>query len=206
MDARHLASRVAEELRQGRLSAGISQSTAARAAGISRSQLGRLERSEIPAPDLEQICRAARALGLQAAIRLYPVGTPVRDAAHLALLKRFELRLGAPLTLRREVPLPIAGDRRAWDGMIDGGERPFFAEAETHIHDVQAFERTIGLKQRDDPRAKVIVLVATRSDHNRRVIAEHREALRALFPLDGGAVLRAVAIGQAPSASGIVLI
>ncbi|HEY6571289.1 MAG TPA: helix-turn-helix transcriptional regulator, partial [Candidatus Limnocylindrales bacterium] len=185
MDARRLASRVADELRQGRVAAGISQSTAARAAGISRSQLGRLERAETSAPDLDQICRAARALGLQARIRLYPVGTPVRDAAHLALLKRFELRLGAPLTLRREVPLPIEGDRRAWDAMIEGSGRPFFSEAETHIHDVQAFERTVELKQRDDPRATVIILVATRSEHNRRVIGEHREALRGLFPLDG---------------------
>jgi hypothetical protein len=48
--------------------------------------------------------------------------------------------------------------------------------------------------------------VVTRSDHNRRVVGEHRESLRGLFPLDGAAVLRAVAAGRSPGAGGIVLL
>jgi hypothetical protein len=90
--------------------------------------------------------------------------------------------------------------------MVDGGASPFFAEAETHIHDVQALERGIELKLRDDRRASVVVLVVARSDHNRRVIAEHRESLRNLFPLDGAAVLRALSAGRTPAAGGIVLL
>jgi transcriptional regulator with XRE-family HTH domain len=205
-DARRLAHRIGSELRDGRRAAGISLSMAASAAGMSASQLGRIERGELRAPNVEQICRAARALGLAASIQLYPAGSPVRDAAHLALLQRFEARLRQPLRLLREVPLPIHGDRRAWDGMVVGADSPVFTEAETHIHDAQALERRIGLKLRDDGRSSRVLLVAARTRHNRAVITEHRGALRELFPLDGAAGLRARAAGRVPDAGGILLL
>jgi transcriptional regulator with XRE-family HTH domain len=205
-DGRRLARRIGSELRDTRMSAGLSLATVAHAAGMSAAQLGRIERAELEAPDLVQICRAARALGHIASVRLFPVGSPVRDAAHLALLQRFEARLGHPLRLVREVPLPIEGDRRAWDGMVLGAETPIFTEAETHIHDAQALERGIGLKLRDDPRSSTVLLIASRTRHNRRVIDEHRESLRGLFPLDGGAILRAISAGRVPNAGGILLL
>jgi len=205
-DARRLARQIGSELREARLSAGLSLATVARAAGMSAAQLGRIERAELEAPDLAQICCAARALGNVASVKLFPVGSPVHDAAHLALLQRFEGRLGHPLRLLREVPLPIEGDRRAWDGMVLGAETSMFTEAETHIHDAQALERRIGLKLRDDPRSSTVLLVASRTRHNRQVIDEHRESLRGLFPLEGGAILRAIAAGRLPSAGGILLL
>jgi transcriptional regulator with XRE-family HTH domain len=205
-DARRLESAISSELRHARLAAGLSQAVAARGAGMSASQWGRLERGVPERATNEQMCRAARALGLVVSLKLYPDGAPVRDAGHLALIGRFEARLRAPLRLRREVALPGFGDRRAWDGLVDGDARPFFAEFETHLHDVQATDRRIELKLRDDPRASVVVLVITRSHHNRRVLAEHREALRSRFPLDGSAVLRAIGEGRSPAASGIVML
>jgi transcriptional regulator with XRE-family HTH domain len=205
-DARRLGSAVASELRDARLAAGLSQAVVARGAGMSASQWGRVERGELASATTEQICRAACALGMVASVKLYPQGAPVRDAGHLALVERFEARLRPPLRLRREVAVPIAGDLRAWDGMVEGDARPFFSEFETHLHDVQAIERRIGLKLRDDPRGFIVVLVVTRSHHNRRVLARHREALRSRFPLDGGAVLRAIGEGRSPAASGIVML
>ena len=205
-DARRIGSSIASELRVARLAAGLSQAVAARGAGMSASQWGRVERGVLEQASTEQLCRAARALGLVVSVRLYPDGAPVRDAGHLALIERFEARLRPPLRLRREVALPIPGDRRAWDGVVDGDARPFFAEFETHLHDIQATDRRIELKLRDDPRGAVVVLVVTRSHHNRRVLAEHREALRSRLPLDGGAVLRAIGDGRCPAASGIVML
>jgi transcriptional regulator with XRE-family HTH domain len=204
-DANRTVASLTTELRERRIGAGISQATAARAAGLSQSQWSRLERNELEAPDLVQICRAARAVGLRCHTKLYPAGEPVRDAAQLNLLARFEAALGAQLRMRREVPIPIVGDLRAWDAMVEGDGPPFFVEGESHVHDVQDVDRRITLKQRDDPRATTVVLLMTRSDHHRRLLDEHREALRVRFPVDGAAILRAVRAGRRPPASGILL-
>ena len=205
-DARRQLNRLLAELRDARLEAGLSLADAARAAGVSPYQLGRLERGELGAPSVEVLARACAPVGLRLSLRSFLAGTPVRDAAQLALLGRFEKCLGGPLRLRREVPLPIQGDARSWDGMVEGDGPPFFLEGESRIRDAQAFERKLRLRIRDDPRATLVLLVATRSQHNRAVVAEHREALRDLLPLDGAPILRALRAGHRPSASGIVLV
>ncbi len=205
-DARRLIATMASELREARLAAGVSQAAVARGAGISRSTLSRMEREQLGDPTFTTVCRVARSLGLAPSIRFFPAGVPVRDAPQLALLGRFSSALGPPLRLQREVALPMDRDGRAWDGMITGADEPGFVEAESHLRDVQAFERRVALKIRDDPRARVVVLVLTRSVHHRRLLAVHRESLRAMFPLDGAAVLRALRAGRLPPLSGIVLI
>jgi transcriptional regulator with XRE-family HTH domain len=205
-DARRLIAAFASELRTTRLSAGLSQAAAARAAGISRAQWGRLERNEELRPDIVELCCAGRALGLQLGARYYVAHSPVRDAAQLSLLRRFEAELGAPLRMRREEALPIPRDARAWDAIVEGSDRPFFVEGESHASGAQAVERQLRLKQRDDPRATVIVLLLTRSAHHRQLLAAHREVFRDLLPLDSGPILRAVRLGHRPPASGIVLL
>ena len=206
MDARRTVARVTTELRDARLAASLSLEAAARSAGMSASQLSRLELGRIERPDIEQVWRAASVVGLRPSINLYPVGSPVRDRAQLALLGRFERCLGAGLRMRREVPLPAQGDLRAWDAVVDGADGSFFTEGESHVRDAQALERRIRIKVRDDPRARIVILVLTRSDHHRAVLAEHRESLRDLLPLDGSAILRSVRAGRCPPASGIVLL
>lgn len=205
-DARLQVARLARELREARLESGLSLEAAARVAGMSPAQLGRLERGEIEEPTVAQLARAWSPYGFRLSAREFRVGSPVRDRAQLALLDRFEACLAEPLRLRREVPIPTQGDPRTWDGMIEGAGDPFFMEGESRIRDVQAVERKLRLRLRDDPRASVIILVATRSAHNRRVLALHRETLRDLLPLDGAAVIRALRTGMRPSASGIVLL
>jgi transcriptional regulator with XRE-family HTH domain len=205
-DARDLTRTIARELRDARRAAGIAQSTAARAAAMSPSQWGRLERGELARPDVIQVCCAARVLGMRASIRMFPVGQPVRDAPQLALFDRFIACLGAPLRVQREVGLPIEGDLRAWDAMITGAGPAFFADLETHVRDAQALERRLRLKQRDDPRAMTILLVLTRSDHHRRLLAGYREAFRDLLPLDPSPILAALRAGTQPPGSGIVLV
>lgn len=184
----------------------MSLSRAGRRAGISASQQGRIERGDLEQPTYEQICRAARAVGLEPSLRLYPSGVPVRDTGQLALLARLEALLGPPLLLRREVPLPIAGDRRAWDGRIIGAAGTASVEGEVRLHDAQAVARRVELKRRDDPGAGVVLLVVARSAHNRRVLAEHREALCLQLPLDGAPIARALRAGRVPMASGIIML
>jgi len=184
----------------------MSISTAASRSGISAPQVSRLERGLLRTVSLEQLCRVARAVGLETSLKLYPVGPPVRDGPSLASIGRFAELLGQPLRLRREVVLPGDRDKRAWDGRVEGGERPGSMECESHLEDIQALARRIALKQRDDPGAGVVILVLNRTAHNRRVLAEHREALRAQFPLDGAAIARELRAGRVPAASGIILV
>ncbi len=205
-DARRLAEEAGREIVNARRSAGVSQRHVAAIAGISPSQLGRLERAQLLHPSLEVICRAARAAGFSASLKLYPQGTRLRDAGHLALLARFDKVVAPPLMTQREVGLPILGDQRAWDERLTDGRSNASVEGEVRLGDIQALQRRISLKQRDDPKAGVLILLVSDTVRNRRVLAEQREVLRAQFPLDGGGILRALRAGQVPRASGILLL
>ena len=205
-EARRQAGTAGRDIRSARVGLGMSLERAGRRAGVSPSQQGRIERGELLRPTFDQICRAARAVGLEPSLRLYPSDDPVRDKGQLSVLTRFEAILQPPLRLAREVTLPLVGDRRAWDGRILGGERPASIEAEARLHDMQAIARRIGLKVRDDPGAGVVILVVGRSRHNHRILAGHRETLRQEFPLDGAAIARELRAGRIPMASGIIVL
>ncbi len=205
-DARRVVDEAAREIGAARRAAGSSQARAGRRAGVSRQQFGRLERGELRRLTVDDLCRAARSVGLRCSVRFYPSELRVRDAGQLPVLARFERLLGAPLILRREVALPIEGDLRAWDARIVGLDHVASVDAETRLTDVQAIARRTALKQRDDPTAGVVLLVLSRTTHNRAVLREHREALRGQFPLDGAAIARALRRGEVPPAGGIILL
>jgi hypothetical protein len=173
---------------------------------MSPSQLGRIERVELDRLTLDQVCRGARAVGLDPSFTFYRSALDVRDKSQLAILDRFGTMLATPLRMVREVRLPIAGDQRAWDARIDDGSRSASIEAVSRIHDTQAFARRTALKQRDDPDAGVVILVVNRTLHNRRVLAEHREALRDQFPMDGAAIAHELRRGRIPRLGGIIVV
>ena len=125
---------------------------------MSHAQFGRIERGELPELSVEQLSRACAAVGLQLVVRAYPDGDPARDAGQLALLKRLEARLPDGTRWRTEVPLPIPGDRRAWDGVATLNRELIAVEAETRIRDLQALERRLGLKLRDGARERLLLV------------------------------------------------
>lgn len=197
--------RLGRELRTARRGAGLSLRSAAAAVGTDPSSLARLERGEFRGASLERLAVAFAAVGLRLTARAYPVADPVRDAGQLRVLDRVRGRLPAGAPWATEVTLPIPGDRRAFDAATTlSGARIFF-EAETRLDDIQALERRLALKIRDNGGAPTILVVAD-THHNRRVLALHRESLRQLFPLDSRAVLSALARGVAPARNGIVVI
>lgn len=194
-----------EELRAARLLAGVSQEDVGRAVGISKAEVSRIERCLAPWVALDVLCRIAVALGLDPSLRMFPAGPPLRDRAHLALLERLRAELPRSIRWQVEVPLPIPGDPRAWDASVSSARWRIGVEAETKLHDLQALERRIGLKQRDAGGIPVIILINdTRG--NRTVLATARESLRSLAPLDTRAVLTALRAGQPPRDSGIVVL
>jgi len=200
-----IRARVGSEIRTARLAAGASQAAAAGEAGMSRSQYGRIERGELVRLSFEQACRAAAAVGLDLSVRTFPDGDPVRDAGQLRLLERFHALLPMGATWRTEVPLPIPGDRRAWDATLQLLGRKAGCEAETKALDIQALERRLALKLRDGEVDVLIVIIAD-TPANRRTLAMHREELRALLPLDTREVLGSLRRGRVPGASGLVVL
>jgi transcriptional regulator with XRE-family HTH domain len=200
--------RVATDGLSARVAGGLSQREVARAIRCSHAKVGRFERGEIANPDLEFMCSYCAVVGLDLAVRAYPAGDPIRDAAQLALLERLRARLHPSLRWRTEVPLPIEGDLRAWDAEIRGSDpRPWRArvEAETRIGDGQALERKLALKLRDDPDGHLILLVSdTRS--NRAALATLRDGLRSMLPLDTRDILASLSRGNEPNRSGIAVI
>lgn len=201
---RHHLATLADELRAARLSAGLTQSTVAAACGISRAELGRIERREAPWLDLVTAAELCAVVGLDLWLRAYPGGDPLRDAAHIALMERFTASVGRPLQVRLEVPLGIHRDPRAWDATISDGSGTVGAEAETRVSDGQALERRLALKRRDGGIDRVLIVVAdTRS--NRAAVRTIRQRLRVDYPLDTAEVLDSLRAGRLPSAGGLVL-
>jgi hypothetical protein len=166
----------------------------------------RIERGDVPFVPLANLARLMAVVGLELSVRAYPAGPPIRDGAHRALIERLRARVSAGIAWRFEVPLPIIGDQRAWDAVLLIGTQQVAIEAETRPRDVQALQRRVALKRRDDPGIGAVVLLLADSRHNRKLVRDESTALRADLPVAGDVVLEALAKGRDPGGSGLVLV
>lgn len=187
-----------------RLAAGLTQATLARAAGMARSTYADLERGRTESVNLLRASIVSAALGQDLSLKLYPFGPPVRDAAHLRLLNELGERLPPVWRRTLEAPIPIDGDRRAWDLLLTGPVS-IGVEAETRLGDVQALLRAMHSKQRDSG-VERIVLIARGSKHNRGVIREWLPMLRKAFPLNTFEIMRSLRDGRDPGADGLAVL
>ena len=205
---RDLVALTGRELKAARLNAGLSQEEVAAAAGISRSQYGRIELGLSPGLSIALAARLAAVLGLQASLRYFPNADPIRDAAQRALLERLRVRCHPSLRWRTEVPLPSPGDLRAWDAIVDGFTPRHVRggiEAETQPVDVQALERKLALKERDGAVDWMILLLAD-TRHNRAFLRGPGAALLARFPLDGRRAIELLGAGVSLGANAVLLL
>ena len=192
------------ELRENRMQAGLSLARVAELAGCSRSHLARVENGLDAAVRVRDLARAAAIVGLDLSVKLYPSGPPLRDQAHLVLLDLLRREIASTLVWRTEVPLPLAGDRRAFDAMILGAGDPIAVEAETRLRDLQAFERQLTLKLRDGQVHRAILLVK-RSQGNREVLASAPAAFWQMFPIPSARALNALRVGRDPRGSAVIV-
>ena len=206
LKARRILDEIGREIRDARLERSLSQTAVAVAARTSRSQVSRIERAEALNASVVELARLLSVVGLELSARAYPGGPPIRDAAHRALLDRLRRGSAASVAWRFEVPVGPPGDRRAWDAMMSIGTAQVAVEAETRPRDVQAVQRRIALKRRDSPDVAAVVLLLADTHHNRNLLRQEGEALRADLPVPGAAILEAVAAGRDPGGSGIVLL
>lgn len=192
------------EVRSLRHAAGLSQAELARAAGVSRSYIQRLEMGRLRVVDLRAVAVVMAILGQKLIAKAYPVGEPARDAGQLKLLDRFNARVPAEWRRRMESVMPIPGDLRAWDERLDGPVS-IGVEAETKPNDLQATERAMAAKQRDSHVERMILLVSG-TQRNRALVRRYLPLLRQTFPLDTREVLQALANRRDPGGNGLLLL
>jgi transcriptional regulator with XRE-family HTH domain len=194
------------EIRSARVAIGLSQDDLGRSVGISGSQVGRFERGELEDIGVEQLCRLSASVGLQPSLRLYPAGDPVRDVAQVRLLERMRGRLVPNANWRTEVPLSGRSDARAWDAVLKSDACVDAFEAESRLGDLQAIERRVLLKLRDDPVVGHVFLVVAATRANRRALELGRVGLRGNFPLDTREALASLSHGRCPGSNGLLVL
>lgn len=199
------------ELRQARVAAGLSVAAVGKAAGLSPSEVSRIERGRVPNVSHRRLACIGAAVGLDVRVRVYAGPDPIRDVAQVRLLKRLRARLPAALRFRAEVPLPTAGDQRAWDGWIgslrveSGASRGMPVEAETRISDLQAQLRRLTLKMRDGGVEHVLLVIAD-TPSNRAAIAAGGALIRERFPVSPRRAMASLVDGHPPGGSAIVFL
>ncbi len=201
----HTLESLGREIRQARLDVDLSQAVASAAVGKSASSWSRIERGAAPKLPLADLVLAAAVVGLDLSVRAYPAGSPLRDQAHLELLERLRIHLAHEVGWATEVPLPNAGDKRAWDAMIRVAAIRIGVEAETRARDAQALQRRLSLKRRDGGVDHVILLLAD-TRHNREFVRAAGAGFGADFPVPGAMALQQLAAGEDPGGSSIVLL
>jgi transcriptional regulator with XRE-family HTH domain len=202
---REILGRLPAEARAARLALGLGQADVAAALGISRSQVSRIERGRSPDLTFDLAARLFAVLGHELAVRTYPSGDPIRDTAHAALLERLRARCHRSFRWQTEVPLPIAGDLRAWDATAIGPACRIGIEAETRLRDIQALDRRLALKERDGGMDRLILLVLD-SRSNRAAIRAREADLGLRFPVPGARALELLGVGVDPGGNALILL
>ena len=201
--ARAFAS-ITDDLREARIGLGLTKADVARVLGVSRSRVCRIERGRATNLTLDYLSRHAAVVGLRASVKLYPIGGGLRDAAQARYIARFVQRVGRLWHVRLDVPIPLPGDLRGIDVLLEGA-CVICVEVVTRLRDLQAVLRASQLKQRDIGAARLIIVVAA-THANRRALAEARPTLFATFDLDTQHVLAKLAAGQDPGRNAIILL
>lgn len=172
---------------------------------MQQTRVSRLERGEAPHAMLSEVNSVAAAVGLRLVVRCYPAGSPLRDAAQVALLEQLRVRLDRSWRWRTEVPVPVAGDLRAADAVIAGNGYQIVVEAWTRLTDLQAQTRAAQLKRQAFGEARLLILLADTA-HNRAALREAAGSIRADFPFRTRGMLTALASGRDPGADGVVIL
>ena len=183
----------------------LSQITAARGAGLAQSSWSRIERGRAKAVSLEDLFRAAAAVGLVFKADAFPGGEPLRDAPQLALLERLRARLPDTVSWATEVPFPNPSDQRAWDALVRLVGVRIGIEAETRGRDSQALQRKLALKRRDGSVDRLILLMAD-TRHNRSFLRAAGASFTQDFPVPGRVALARLEAGEDPEGSSIILL
>jgi transcriptional regulator with XRE-family HTH domain len=195
--------RFGEEFREIRLRAGVSQAAVARAIGVARSVICRLEQGD---PDVSPRirARAASALGADIRISIYAEGAPlIHDAAHARIVEAVLALIHPSWRVTLESPIPGPG-RRSSDLRLDRDLDIVLLEVESRVRAVEAIIRE-GAEKRAAVAASVgperrlhAVLVLPPTRHHKSLVAAHPRIVTAAFPAAQDALLEALTTSAVP--------
>lgn len=196
---------LAGELREARLMAGLTQTGVATALGVSRDRVSRVESHKVRSVGVDYLFAHAAAVGLKASVKLYPVGGALRDEAQAAYITRFLERIGHLWRVMLDVPIPLPGDLRAVDIVLQNSSLKIVGEVITRLRDLQAQLRAAQLKQRDLGADRLILVIAG-SHANRQALIAARPTVLATFELDTRRVLASLEAGADPGRDAVIVI
>jgi transcriptional regulator with XRE-family HTH domain len=202
---RHLLEQLIREFQEARVGAGISQKLIAGAIGRSDAWVSWTESGENASLSIVDASRMLACVGLDLAVRAYPAGRGVRDEAQLALIARLRPLVASTWEWRTEVPIPLAGDPRAWDVVLRGPAASIGVDAETRLRDIQALDRRVMLKLRDSGLDRAIILVPpTRT--NRATLRDVADSIRMNYPISSRQALDALVNARDPGGNAILVL
>jgi hypothetical protein len=205
---RRTAARFGEEFRLIRLRTGVSQAAVARAIGVDRASVCRIEGGDPTVSDRTR-ARAAVVLGADFRLGIYPDAAPlIHDAAHARVVEAL-VRLRHP-TWRTRIEAPVPGPgRRSTDLRLDRGSDTVLFEVETHVHALEAI-----IREGEDKRSAVaadavaaeeargrrvhVVLVLPPTRHHRTLVAAHPGTIKAAFPASTADIRHALTSADVP--------
>lgn len=198
----------ASEVFEARMAAGLSQEALGGAVDMSATKVSRIEHGKLSSLSILDASQLAAVLGLDLWLRVFPTGSPIRDAGQAKRMGRLLQNVGPPLKYRTDVPLPERPDQprdmRAWDAVLYGHGKRTGVELEARLRDVQWTARRHALKRRDDP-VDAFLLVVADTQANRRVLAEYGDLLADLPRMGTAKVLKTLRAGVHPP-TGLILL
>lgn len=201
---RRLLEEAIDEFHRARLAESITQERVGKALDRSDAWVSLIESGRHQTVSVVQLSQLMACVGLELSLRAYPAGRGLRDDGQSATMERFVSLVVPPWSWASEVPIPIPGDLRAWDGVLRG-RCSIGVDIETRIRDVQAVDRRVMLKLRDSRLDRALILVPdTRS--NRAMLASTAESLKPNYPISSRAALAALREGRDPGGNAIIVV
>lgn len=194
------------EVHVARRELGWSRLHAGREAGLARSTWERIEAGD-PRIQLDILCAAASAVGLDLVLRTYPGREPgLRDSGQLTLANR--LRELAHSTWSLALELPCGEHGEAADMAFFGATVILHVEIERAVVDLQAQLRRANEKRKAlsvrESRPIRLVIVVEDTQRNRKVLEPHRDLVARMLPAGSREILAAVRDGSPLQRDGLL--
>jgi transcriptional regulator with XRE-family HTH domain len=184
---RNTTSRFGDEVRQLRLRAGVSQAAVARAVGVHRSVVCRIEAGNTGV-GLRTRARVAAVVGGDLRLVCYGGASPILvDAAHARLSQSVLDMCHSRWRITVEAPVPGPG-RRSSDLRLSSGPDIVLIEIETHVRSLEAIirecqEKRVAVATRVGAARVHIVLALPRTRHHQAIVRAHPTILATAFPI-----------------------